>query len=190
MSVEDAQICFVKHATSKINSIEDLDFLNTFGFRGEALASISAVSKVTLRTREATYTQGVEIKMQDSIQTMRVMACNQGTEIIVDDLFFNIPARQKFLKTAQTEYRHIAQLMYAFCLDYPCIHFKFFSESGNIFNYPAVTTLLERCIQLWQPTVAQQLIEISNERPDKSIALSGIISDHQYGAYDRSNIFF
>jgi DNA mismatch repair protein MutL len=80
--------------------------------------------------------------------------------------------------------------MYAFCLDYPHIHFKFFTESGLIFNYPAMTTLLDRCIQLWQPDIAQQLIEVFHEHPDKTIMISGVISDHQFGAYDRSNVFF
>lgn len=190
MSPDDAQLCFIQYATSKISTVDQLESITTFGFRGEALASIAAVSRVTLRTKEANALFGTQVIAHDGTQTVTTVAANQGTEIIVEDLFATIPARKKFLKSEQTEYRQIMQLVTSFCLNYPTIHFKFFNETNLILNCSPVSTLLQRSAQLWPTNTVEQLIEIAPVIKDTHLKIEGIISDYNYGAYDRSNLFF
>ncbi|MBA3954961.1 ATP-binding protein, partial [Candidatus Dependentiae bacterium] len=99
MDAQDARMCIKHHATSKITSVTDLEHIATFGFRGEALSSISSVSKVVLTTKEADATAGITLEVSDGIiHKETVTACNTGTEIAIHDLFYNVPARKKFLK--------------------------------------------------------------------------------------------
>jgi len=99
MSPEDAKFCIKKHATSKISSLDDLSSINTFGFRGEALASISAVSKTKLTTKETNKNQGVQLELENgTIVSERFVPFTTGTDISVKSLFYNIPVRKKFLK--------------------------------------------------------------------------------------------
>lgn len=191
MSPEDAQLCFEKHATSKIEKIDQLDSITTFGFRGEALASIAAVAKVTLITKEEITNEGTKLQLEHGeVVTQETAPHTTGTDITVSDLFFNIPARKKFLKKAVTEYRHIQQLFHAFCYDYPHIHFKFFSENKLLLNCPPVATFVERCKQLWDKTTTSTIIEFSTQRDNGKLTISGAISHHHYYRYDRSGIFF
>lgn len=188
MTPEDAQVCFIKHATSKITTVDELESIATFGFRGEALASISAISKVTLRTRTAQAGHATEITIIDGIQRVAQTAGTHGTEIIIEDVFYTVPARKKFLKTDATEYRQIQQLVYAFCLLHPNIHFIFYSENNLILNCHPTANLLKRAEQIWQPFVTEKLLPIESTK--KNIHIQGIISNHQYGLYDRSQFFF
>ena len=108
MTKEEAEICFERHATSKIEKADDLYSINTFGFRGEALASIAACADVTLKTRKAGEETGTEVHIAEnniisSVQT----SCPQGCNIAVRNIFYNIPARRKFLKSDNVEYRQI-----------------------------------------------------------------------------------
>ena len=106
MNQQDAHLCFAHHATSKITSVADLPTLTTFGFRGEALSSISSVSKVTLVTKESHADQGIKLVLENGIvQSQEAVSCNAGTDISIVDLFYNVPARKKFLKTNDTEWR-------------------------------------------------------------------------------------
>ena len=119
MSAEDAEICFDRHATSKISCIDELTTLTTFGFRGEALASIAAVSRITLITKESDSLEGTKLVVSENeVKEKAVIGCATGTEINIADLFYNIPARKKFLKTTQTEWRQIQLLFNAFCFDH------------------------------------------------------------------------
>jgi DNA mismatch repair protein MutL len=189
MSAEDAQICFDHHATSKISSVEDLPTVQSFGFRGEALASISAVSHVTLMTKELSAKTGIKIeRSQSETKNIEEVSCASGTDIIIKDLFFNVPARKKFLKNEQTEWRHIQQLFHAFCFDYQTIHFSLFSENKQVYNCPPVTSFAERAAQVWDDAAARNLITI--EYTQKNVTLTGIISNHQFYRYDRNNIYF
>lgn len=188
MSPEDAQLCFVKHATSKITSVDELETINTFGFRGEALASISAISKVTLRTRTGDARHATEVKVADGVQHVTHTAGTKGTEIIIEDVFYNVPARKKFLKTDATEYRQIQQLLYAFCLLHTNIHFIFYSENNMVLNCSPTNDLLKRAQQLWQPMVTEKLLAVEGRKKD--IQIQGIISNYQHGLYDRSQLFF
>lgn len=189
MGPEDAHACFKHHATSKITSVEQLSSLSTFGFRGEALSSIAAVSKVTLITKEPDADLGTRLQLEN-LQTSheQSITCNHGTDIAIADLFYNVPARKKFLKTNDTEWRQIQLLFQAFCLDYKQIHFTLYHQNSLVYNCPPVTDLAQRIFQLYDHTIAAQLLPITHEHD--GIRLEGIISNHTYGRYDRSAIFF
>lgn len=190
MSSEDAHLCFAHHATSKITHVDQLSSLTTFGFRGEALSSISSVAKTTLITKEADAQLATKLTLEQAtvIQQEQITA-NTGTDIRIANLFYNVPARKKFLKTNDTEWRQIQLLFQAFCLTYTTIHFKLYSNETLVFNCPAVTTRAERTAQLWDHTIAHQIISLEPEEKD-GITLEGIISNHTYARYDRSTLFF
>lgn len=189
MSQEDAHLCFKHHATSKITSVDQLSNLITFGFRGEALSSIAAVSRITLTTKEAQAQTGIHLLLQD-LQPIHEesITCNDGTDIAIADLFYNVPARKKFLKTNDTEWRQIQLLFQAFCLDYKEIHFTLYHQNALIYNCPPVTDLAQRISQLYDHTIAAQVLPLWHEH--SGIKLEGVISSHTYGRYDRSAIFF
>jgi DNA mismatch repair protein MutL len=189
MASDDAQLCFEQHATSKITSVDQLATLTSFGFRGEALTSIAAISKITLVTREHSASSGLELRRENGkIITFNETSCAPGTDISVHDLFYNVPARKKFLKTAQTEWRHIVQLFQAFCFAYPFVYFKLYSDNALVHNCPPVQTLRDRAHQLWEHNLAQGMIPLTGHTRDE-VAITGIISNHQQYRYDRSHIF-
>ncbi|MDP3889288.1 MAG: DNA mismatch repair endonuclease MutL [bacterium] len=191
MDVQDAQLCFDKHATSKITHVDALEHINTFGFRGEALASIAAVSKITLITKERDTTEGTKVTVeQNTVIDTQPVSANTGTDIAVHDLFYNIPARKKFLKVRDTEWRHILHLVQAFCLDYPEIHFKLFSDGKQIINCPATQNIRARCAQVWDQHISSDMLTIEAHREDNTFSILGIITNHQQFRYDRNTIFF
>jgi len=190
MSPQDAKFCIKNHATSKITSVEQLQEISTFGFRGEALASISAVSKFTLETKEKDG-QGIQLKLDGgTLVAESEIPFDQGTDIKIADLFFNVPARQKFLKKRETENRHITQLFHAFCLDYLDIHFKLFVDGRQTVQCPPAKDIISRAAQLWGHNFAQQLTPIETEKKDGRPHITGAITNHEYFRYDRNNIFF
>lgn len=191
MSPADARICFDKHATSKLNSIDELESIHTFGFRGEALASVAAIAHVTLITKEAEPIEGTKLTITNSaLISEEPIAAPTGTDIAVSDLFYAIPARKKFLKKRETEWRHIQQLFQAFCLDYPDIHFKLYSEGKLFYNCPPTASLRDRFASVCEFSSAATMIEITGERLDHTITISGVISDHHTMRFDRAGIFF
>jgi len=191
MDADDAQCCFANHATSKIRSFNELETINSFGFRGEALASIAAIARITLMTKQAGSNEGIKVVItENSIKEKIAVGCATGTDIAITDLFYNVPARKKFLKKEQTEWRQIQQLFQAFCLNYPTIHFKLFSASKCILNCPATKDLLSRGRQLWDQKTTQHLINIENQQQQSLLKISGFISNHHSFRYDRSTIFF
>jgi DNA mismatch repair protein MutL len=189
MGQEDAHLCFKHHATSKITTVEQLSNLQTFGFRGEALSSIAAVSKITLITKETVAPLGIQLNLENLQATNeQTITCNTGTDIQIADLFYNVPARKKFLKTNDTEWRQIQLLFQAFCLDYKHIHFALYHQNSLVYNCPPINDLAHRISQLYDHTIASQLIPITSET--NGIHIEGVISAHTYGRYDRSAIFF
>lgn len=190
MSQDDARMCIKHHATSKIRTVHDLETLQTFGFRGEALSSIAAVSKLTIITKEKTSSTGISIELEDTvIKTEKTLSCNTGTEIFVRDLFYNIPARKKFLKTKETEWRAIVQLFYAFCFDYLPIHFKLYHDDRLVYNCPPTQNITNRLSQLYDVDLIQNILLISGTEPRLNLSLSGAISSSQYHRYDRNYIY-
>ncbi|MBQ1252490.1 MAG: DNA mismatch repair endonuclease MutL, partial [Firmicutes bacterium] len=134
---EDIPNAFLRHATSKIKKIEDLDSLITMGFRGEALASIAAVSKIKIRTKTAENDSAFECTLEGGeISEIMPAAGNNGTEIVIHDLFFNTPARKKFLATPIRELREISDIVGRIIIAYPNIRFELVNDGKKVFLSP------------------------------------------------------
>ncbi len=190
MDREDAQLCFEKHATSKISTVDELPSLTTFGFRGEALTSIAAISKVSLLTKEQSTTEGLRVTAKEGTIQVEPAGCPQGTDITIRDLFYNVPARAKFLKKRETESRHIIHVVQAMAFAYPHLHVHLSIDGKQLINCPPQDTMLQRCAQMWDATTAKHMLAIEATRSNKGISLCGAISNHQWFRYDRSGIFF
>lgn len=141
----DAEMAFKRFATSKIGSMDDLLRLGTYGFRGEALSSIAAVAKVTLQTKTADQVEGTKVKLAggEMVDT-GVCAHPVGTTIEVTDLFYNVPARQKFLKSTRTEFKHIREWLEAQSLVCPQVGFSLKHNGKLVFDYPPGQTRRQR----------------------------------------------
>ncbi|MBQ3886088.1 MAG: ATP-binding protein, partial [Ruminococcus sp.] len=135
MSFEDVPKAFLRHATSKINLKEDLDNILTLGFRGEALASVAAVSRVELMTKQKDEVYGTLYNIEGSEEVSHEKGgCPDGTTIIIRDLFYNVPARQKFMKKDVTEANAVSQILQKITMSHPDIAFKFIRDNRVDFN--------------------------------------------------------
>lgn len=191
MSLDDARLSIEKHATSKITSVDDLAHITTFGFRGEALASIAAVSHMKLTTRETDQLHALQITVADcSIVKETLCAHNAGTSIEVRDLFYNMPARQKFLKRRETEWNQIQHFLQAFCLSHCMVAVTVMHDKHRVMHCPIAQSLRERCAYIWGHAIVQELIDLPVEHKTDGLSVSGIVSNHQHARYDRSGIFF
>jgi DNA mismatch repair protein MutL len=190
----DARACFTHHATSKITSVHDLHSINTFGFRGEALSSIASVSHITLTTnpsiRSATQDEGAtRLELSEGrILSQEKASAPTGTDISIRDILFNVPVRKKFLKTDDTEWRHILHLVHAVALSRRDVHITLYHEGKQILNCPPVTDYLARAAQLWDADLAPAMIHCSAQ--ERGITIEGMISDHTTYRYDRNALYF
>ncbi len=168
MSEEDARLAFQRHATSKLNELEDLQRISTLGFRGEALPSIASVADVRMRTRRAEDSIGTEIKL-NSRDAVRVqvsqVACNPGTRIEVAQLFGSIPARRKFMKTPVTESTHITRLLERYALARPEIRLSLEKEGKSSASFLPTSRLRERLDVVLATTVGERLLEFDGRSP-------------------------
>ncbi len=170
MSPEDARLAFQHHATSKIETFEDLSRITSLGFRGEALPSIASVSRLRLRTVERRTALsgpplGTEIEFEGGKLTVeRETPWPEGTEFTVEDLFFNVPARRKFLKTTSTEIGHISRQMTHYALAYPEVEFQLSHGGRPILESPAVTSLEDRIYQILGESYLENLAPVQYER--------------------------
>lgn len=191
MSHEDARLSFEHHTTSKIYGVNDLSSLDTFGFRGEALSSISAVSNTVIVTKDNNSTTGIKLDIQGSVLLQEsLVPCPTGTDITITKLFYNIPARKKFLKSRETELRQIQQLLQALSLIQRDIHFKLVHNDKTILNCPVTPTLDSRITQLWDYELARTMLPFKVVDEDKKFVIEGALSHHQYARYDRNLLFF
>jgi len=173
MSKEDASIAFQRHATSKITVYEDLECIKTLGFRGEALASIASVSQVEMRTRMKQSEIGTKVKIDGgSILEISDDACPAGTSIQVRNIFYNTPARRNFLKSFNTEYRHIYDVVERVALSNPELSLKFIANDDVILNLQP-NTIQERISEIFGNKLAQKLIYF--EEKNELIELSGFL---------------
>lgn len=148
MDREDAELCLKSHATSKIKETEDIFNINTLGFRGEALSSISSVSRVILRTRNSSQQIGTEIKATGGkIESIKEKGIPVGTSIEISDLFFNTPARKKFLRGERAEYANIAEIITTISLAHTHVAFKLYKDGELIFAYSPHSHLKERLLE-------------------------------------------
>ena len=164
MSPDDAVLCFERHATSKIATPEDLQEIMTFGFRGEALASIAAVADVVLRTRRAEDEVGVEVEISGSEHlSTRVVAAPKGSNFSVRNLFYNIPARRKFLKSDNVEFRHIVEEFQRVALTRPEMGFTLSHNGRDIHVLKPAKSLKFRIVDLLGPGVVGEMMDIGAE---------------------------
>ena len=163
MSETDARMCFERHATSKIQNIDDLFHIRTMGFRGEALASIAAVAQVELRTRKADDEVGTCIEIENSVVTrQQPVATPVGTSICMKNLFFNVPARRNFLKSNAAEMRHIIDEFIRVALAFPQVFFSLNTNGQQIF-YLEAGSLKQRILQILGSNYNSKLVSVKEE---------------------------
>jgi DNA mismatch repair protein MutL len=188
MSDSDARLCFERHATSKIRSAEDLFAIKTFGFRGEAMASIAAVAQVELKTRQAENELGTLIRIEgSSIIVHEQTAYPVGTSISVKNLFYNIPARRNFLKSNSVEMRHIMDEFVRVALAYPQVAFSFYHNDLELFNLPE-EILSKRAVSVLGGSYREQLIPCKEETD--FVSISGYIGKPESARKTRGDQFF
>ncbi|MBX9850227.1 MAG: DNA mismatch repair endonuclease MutL [Cytophagaceae bacterium] len=188
MSETDARMCFERHATSKIKTTDDLFSIRTFGFRGEALASIAAVAQVELKTKRENEELGTIIKIEGSeVKLQEATACDKGTSIAVKNLFYNVPARRNFLKSNPVEIRHIIDEFQRVALAYPHIAFTFFQNDLEMYKLPS-EKLSKRIISLFGASYKEQLTPCQEETD--FIKVQGYIGKPEHAKKTRGEQFF
>jgi DNA mismatch repair protein MutL len=166
MNPDDALLAFERHATSKLHRADDLTEIATLGFRGEALPSIASVSRLLLETRHDSCNLGASVEIHGAkLLAVKEIAHGRGTTITVRDLFFNVPARKKFLKSDSTELGHIVNFVTQYALAHPEGRFSLRSAGVEVFHWQAVSTQRERVFQVFGGNLLNQLVEIRNEVP-------------------------
>ena len=165
---DEVELAFARHSTSKLESASDLARVSTLGFRGEALASIAAVAQVTLVSRAAQESPGTQVKLENgAIVGREGKGCPQGTVVTVENLFYNIPARLKFLRREATEAGHISQLVSRYALAYPELRFSLLTDGRLAFQSTGSGKLYDVLIKVYGLEAAQQmlLVESSSGEP-------------------------
>jgi DNA mismatch repair protein MutL len=188
MNKEDLSIALLPHTTSKLSFNEDNHItVSTYGFRGEALATIAAISKLEIKTRQNTSEHGNSItSYQSVISPIEPCSCSTGTHITIQSIFDPVPARKKFLKSRETEWNAIESVIIGTALANPHIEFMVKHDKKIIYNLLSVKTIAERALQLTNNSHKSWMIPCIYI--DDMIEIEGIISGIEYGCYDRSNI--
>lgn len=188
MSETDARLSFERHATSKISQATDLFDLHTMGFRGEALASIAAVAEVELRTRPEGEDLGTRVLIAGSrLQAQEPVACPRGSNFMVKNLFFNVPARRKFLKSNATELSNILQEFERIVLVHPDVAFTLHSNDSELFNLPA-SSLRQRILAVFGKKFNQYLLDLAVDT--SIIRISGYVTRPDSSRKKGSHQFF
>lgn len=183
---DDLKIAFKRHSTSKLNSIEDLYKIFSFGFRGEALASISAVSKVEVLTKTENNLSGLQAFVEDGkVVKLRPVGCPKGTTMIVKNLFYNFPVRESFLKSDTIEANQINDIIYKLALGNSGVSFKFIKDNRVIFNTSANNDLKSNIYALLGKDFLQNLVKTNYESSDFNIY--GYISNNTFYRGNRSH---
>lgn len=189
MNREDALLCFERHSTSKISRVNDLDRIATLGFRGEALPSISAVSRIILKTSDGKGEKGTLIEREgEEVIQVSDIAFPKGTSVEVRNLFFNLPARKKFLRSERAELSWITRYMTHVSLAYPGVRFSLVHGKRHVFDYPSVKTLKERIFQVYGKSLLEHLMEVDHEEEGRR--LYGFASVPPSGRRDRTHQLF
>ena len=189
MSREDAQLAFERHSTSKITSEDDLECIRTLGFRGEALPSISAVSRLSLKTSEKDQAMGTQIEREgEEVLRITDTAFPQGTCIEVADLFFNLPVRKKFLRSERAELNQVTQYLIQASLSFPRVRLTLIHGKRKVFDYPGVGSLKERIFQIYGRETVERLAEMRCRVREMDI--SGYVTRPPAGKRDRRQQYF
>jgi DNA mismatch repair protein MutL len=175
MSRDDVSIAFLKHATSKIRDAHDIEKVLTLGFRGEALSSITAVSKVEITTKRPGGVAGTRVVVHGGeVKSMGDTGAANGTSIVVEDLFFNTPARRKFLKKQQSELAHIVDVATRNALGHSDVSFYLSHNGRELFRSPASGNLFDTIVHIYGPGIARELIPVNFT--NDLVQISGYIS--------------
>jgi DNA mismatch repair protein MutL len=195
---DDALLAFERHATSKLHDVKDLLSISTLGFRGEALPSIASVSRLLLETRAEEESTGSRVEIAGGkMLSVEEIATARGTVISVRDLFFNVPARKKFLRSEQTELAHIASLVTHYSLAHPDKTFELTNGSTELLHVTPVPTLRERVFQVFGSEILSELIDLGRREremilPEEStrwFCVSGFVSRPQVQKSNRNSIY-
>lgn len=185
MDEQDAVNSFLRHATSKIGSYEDLEAIQTYGFRGEALASVAAVAQVTMKTRQHTEEVAVVVRIEGGGEPRVSREGREpGTSLSVHNLFFNTPARRKFLKSSSTEFRHIYDTVQRVALSHPEIGLKFISNKEVVLDL-GPSTLEQRVLDIFGKRQAEGMVWMKEQRD--VLGLSGYIGRPTFGLKSRAS---
>ncbi|TDB58091.1 DNA mismatch repair endonuclease MutL [Arundinibacter roseus] len=188
MSETDARMSFERHATSKIRNSDDLFRIRTMGFRGEALASIAAVAQVELRTKRASDELGTMIRIEGSdVRTQESVATLTGTNLLVKNLFFNVPARRNFLKSNSVEMRHVLDEFQRVALAHPEIGFSLYHNDVEVFNLFS-GKLVRRVVDMFGKNYREQLVFCQEET--SYISVRGYIGKPEFARKTRGEQFF
>lgn len=186
---EEAELAFVRHATSKITAVEDLDAIGTLGFRGEALASICAVSRVELITRTADSKVGRRIVAEgSSILENKATGCPAGTTVTVRDLFYNVPARSKFLASDSAETRRITDMVSRIALSYGDVRFNLINGGTRVFSTMGKGNVRNNIISIYGSDAARDLLPVDLER--NGALIRGFVSSPAVSAPSRARQIF
>jgi len=189
MDFEDAKMAFERHATSKISSFEDILKLRTFGFRGEALASIAAVAKVALITREKGSGEGIHLELEGgAIKSSKIVGCREGTIIEVKDLFANVPARKKYLRSGAIEESFIIEIITKETLSHPEVAYNVVCDGKEKMNLPR-TNLRDRIIDIYGKNVGKSLLPIIYRSEDGDFVIQGYITKPEVSRSTQGGIF-
>jgi len=184
---------FARHATSKLDSVDDLFNLQTLGFRGEALPSIAAVSHVTLITRARGEEAGTQMRVDGGkIIEQRAQGAPQGTIVTVEDLFRHVPARLKFLKTPATEAGRIADLINAYALAFPALRFSLVNDDRLLFQSPGTGKMFDVLVKVFGIEVASQMLQVSSSTAaqPETVHVSGFIAPPSVNRATRKYMLF
>ena len=188
MTETDARLSFERHATSKIRTSADLFQIKTKGFRGEALASIAAVAEVEMKTNQDENDIGTHIVIHGSeLIVQEPIACPKGTDIVIRRLFYNVPARRKFLKNDTSELRYILQEFHRTCIPHPQIHFELFHNDKLVSSY-FPESKKKRIVQVWGNKFEDKLVALVEET--EHLNIEGFITTAQGAKKSRGNQYF
>ncbi|MGE0018735.1 MAG: DNA mismatch repair endonuclease MutL [Draconibacterium sp.] len=188
MSPTDARMAFERHATSKITSANDLFNIRTMGFRGEALASIAAIADVELRTKKVEDEVGTFIHITGSeVITQEPVACSNGTSFQIKNLFYNVPARRKFLKGNTTELKHIISEIQRIAIPYPEIRLSLFHNNAPVYELPKANHR-KRIVDLFGKSINQSLVQVDEET--SLVKIFGFVGQPRFARKTMGEQFF
>ena len=187
MAKEDLRPCFLRHATSKISSLEDLNRILTLGFRGEAMASIASISQVSVKTKRVEDENGHEYEVWGGEEhKFEPTATDNGTTVSVRNLFFNVPARRAFLKSDATEFRHILITFQQSALAHPDVAFELYADGDNVYRLPA-QSIADRITGIFGKSYRASLIPV--EEKTSVVDIYGYLIDPQMAKKTRGEQF-
>jgi DNA mismatch repair protein MutL len=206
MTPDDALLAFERHATSKLQRADDLMEIATLGFRGEALPSIASVSRLLLETRHESRESGTSVEINGArLAAVKEIARSRGTTLTVRDLFFNVPARKKFLRSDSTELGHVVNFVTQYALAHPEGRFVLRSAGSEVFNLQPVLVQRERVFQVFGGALLKQLVEIQSEVPvfyagdddagepgghSEHLRVHGFVSKPEVHKLNRNSLYF